>query len=102
MGDPARLRADRETVDVPIAGGGRQISEVRTWVVFDLDSDIVDPGEAAAWTEVFHLDPPTKATVGYRVTCRIPVKAPMRTRFTWWVRAAWSWIGRGTPTTGVA
>ena len=86
-----------ETVDVPIAGGGRQISEVRTWVVFNLDSDLVDPGEAAAWTEVFHLDPPTKATVGYRVTCRIPVKPPLRLRLAWRLRAIKAWIGKGTP-----
>jgi hypothetical protein len=86
-----------ETVDMPIASGGRQISEVRTWVVFDLDSDLVDPGEAAAWTEVFHLDPPTKATVGYRVTCRIPVRPPVRTRLAWRLQAVWAWIGRGRP-----
>lgn len=85
-----------ETVDVPIAGGGRQIAEVRTWVVFDLDSDLVDPGEAAAWTEVFHLDPPTKATVGYRVTCRIPVKPSARSRLVWRLHAAWAWVSSGS------
>lgn len=62
-----------ETVDVPAgADGGRQITEVRTWTAYDLESDIVDPGEMAAWTEVFHLDPPTPATVGYRVTTPDP------------------------------
>ena len=76
-----------ETVDVPAVGStSRQISEVRSWVVFNLDSDLVDPGEMAAWTEVFHLDPPTRATVGYRVTCKIPVLPSLRTRVIWHLR----------------
>jgi hypothetical protein len=54
--------------------------------VFNLDSDLVDPGEVAAWTEVFHLDPPTRATVGYRVSCKIPVRPSVRTRLGWRLR----------------
>lgn len=83
-----------ETVDVATAdGSGRQLREVRSWVAHNLDSDVISPGENASWPEVFHLDPPTTATVGYRITCRVPVQPSLAARVAWSMHWLVSWLG---------
>jgi hypothetical protein len=83
-----------EAVDLPEGKGtGRQIREVRTWVADNLDADLVDPGEVAPWTWVFRLPAHTASTVGYRVTCRVPVKWSIWNQILTWLPRPAAWLG---------